>query len=169
MERTGWQELLLLTGVTPVQQGPDRTARAMMVPGSPWKYMSRNPSFGVKHTEKWQNYLFGCSSALKYSHTSCPRGCLVQEASVSQDRGEVTISLNAGLLPLTPGKQLAPCVVALCDNKWCSRGFISLPGCHQQHRQCTHNTHEISSSLENYFSQVLIIKFNDADGAPLTQ
>lgn len=169
MEGPGWQELFLLAGMAPVQQGRDSTATAMMLPDSPWQYMSRNPSFGVKRTEKWPNNLFGCSSASKYFHTSCPKGCLAQEASVFWGGGKVAISLNGGQLPTTAGKQLAPCALALCDNKWCSTGFISLPRCHQQHRHRTHNTHEISSSLENYFSQLLIIKFNDADGAPLAQ
>lgn len=83
MESPGWQELLLLAGVAPAWRGPDGTATEMTVPGFHWKCMNRNPSFGVKHTEKHETKLFGCSGTLGYIPTSSSEGCLVQEASVS--------------------------------------------------------------------------------------
>lgn len=95
-----------MAGVVPLGRGgpcaarADGTATAMMVPGSAWKCMNRNPSFGVKHTEKHQNKLFGCSGALGYIPISSPGGCLVQEASVS--RGGVTTPPYGGLLPSDP-------------------------------------------------------------------
>lgn len=78
-----WKEPFLLARDPTAQQGPDRTAAAVMVLGSPWKHTNRNPSFGMKQTEKCQNKIFVCSNALRYIPTSSPKGCLVQEASVS--------------------------------------------------------------------------------------
>lgn len=62
--------------------------------------MNKNPSFGIKHTEKPQRKLSGCSGALGYILTSFPEGYLAQEASVS--RGVGIALLNRVLCPSDP-------------------------------------------------------------------